>query len=759
MSSTLSTEQVLLLCDCFQRIDSNNDGSIDVSELDSFLKQSFPEADDETLVQVRKIIIIEGDSNSDGKIDIKEFVDLISQRQYEAVLAALEATPEPEKDSAPKAAPEEDDSANTRIQSILAHLEPREIDILRDAFIKLDTDGDGYLSLVELRRGLELRLKDRFASNWPYLEKIFEVADWDHDSRLSIFEFLSSFADGPGVVPHEVVSECVENVKVRLTDEELETLRDRFYEIDKNQDNFIDKDELLVAMKEVLSVKYPTMTDAEFEDIVTAVLATADADKDGKLNLSEFIRSYQEDQGVLPATFMSRAKDVKRRLSQEEVQKLKEAFAELDENADGFVDYGELYKAVTLALSSSGLNEADTADLVDTIMLTADRNRDGKLSMTEFIRNFVMNETIMAVPVEAAMQRRVAAKAKIEDLVDSGDLYRMVKLFAFLDSNQDGFLDRDELFGLLFRTLSEWYPAWDDAQRYKTIELIIDGADVDGDGKISIDEFVHSYVQGYGILPVEVVREIASQLRRKLTTEELQQVHDSFVTMDANGDGFVTNEELRGALAQALGPVMANLKDVEEITEYIMSRVDTNRDGRISLKEFIASCELDEALLPQLETPGQQNQPQQQPEQQDPREQPAEANDTTAKSEPPAPAASAGLETMNCIVPLGVIAAEASSPTRTRQTVDIEKLSPISNDVSKAAITDPQLRIEFERFDTADAGKLTKQDFKKKFLALEWCGLVPTDAEFEKLWKNYCGRDNELTYAEFCLFMLHRSRM
>lgn len=658
--------------------------------------------------------------------------------------------------------------------------------MLRDAFIKLDADGDGFISRQELHDQLQKYSPPaRFPSMWPYQERIFEVADWDADNRLSLLEFLSSFADGPGVVPHDIIATCTEGVKIRFTDEELEALRERFHEIDKNQDNFIDKDELLAAMREVLSVKYPKMSDAELEDIVASVIATADADRDGKLNLSEFIRSYQEDQGVLPTAFTGRAESVKRRLTKDEVERLKVAFTELDENEDGFIDYGELCKAVTDALQDSGLSEADTRDLVDTIMLTADRNRDGKLSLTEFIRNFVQNEDIMAVPVEAAIERREQAKARIETLVDSGDLYKMVKLFTYLDTNQDGFLDREELFGILFRTLAEWYPTWDDAQRYKVIDLIIEGADTDGDGRISIDEFVHSYVKGYGILPVELVREIAGQLRRVLSTEELQQVHDTFVALDGNGDGFVSNDELRHALTQALGPCVS-AEELENITAFILSRVDTDRDGRISLKEFITACELDVEVpvdVPAEAAPQQPAEEQaaapEQAEQQPvtaapPAAEPAPLGAaplggapqtatevTAAPAEAPPAATQAPPAEAAAPAPLGVVEAPQVTPQRAAVNAndDIEQFSPVKNDVSRAAITDQQLRIEFARFDKDKSGSLSKQEFKKKFLALEWCGLVPTDGEFEKMWSKYCGGDNQLSYDEFCLFMLHRSQM
>lgn len=73
------------------------------------------------------------------------------------------------------------------VATILRALAPEEIDMLRDAFIYMDKDSDGYLSQEELfNRVSECVGASRFEPLEVYLRPLFEVADRDHDDRLSL---------------------------------------------------------------------------------------------------------------------------------------------------------------------------------------------------------------------------------------------------------------------------------------------------------------------------------------------------------------------------------------------------------------------------------------------------------------------------------------------------------------------------------------------------------------------------------------------
>lgn len=749
----LNEEEVLLLCNHFQELDTNGDGFLDPTEIDSALQKLFDGVHDELLVKLRQVILVSADRNDDGLLDVKEFIELVRQRQLDAILQVFAAAEEAANGDIVPLGTEADGENPDLVASIVAQLSQDEIDMLRDCFIKLDQNGDGFVDREELMNGVRPIQKERFEAGREYLEKIFDVADKDHDGMLSLTEFLASFAEGPGAVPHEVVMECVARVRIRLTDEEIAQLQDTFHSIDKNADGFIDREELLAALKQLLQTKFPDLTDQSFSDIVTVVLATADTDRDGRLNLAEFIRSFQEDQGVLPSHFITgRTETVKRKLTKTEIEALKEAFVALDENADGFIDYRELYQAVSEVLSQTVESADDIKALTDMIMVTADRNRDGRLTLTEFIRNFKENEEIMTAPILAAAERIDNAKRQLSDLVESGDMYKLVKLFHFLDANEDGYLSKQELHNLLFRTIAEWYPEWEDEKITKTITIIYDAADVNKDGLISIEEFIASFVRGYGILPLEVVRELGSQLRRRLSSDELKTVHATFVAMDRNGDGFVSRDELSEAFRQALAHLQLPEDVINELGAMVLEHVDRSGDGRISLKEFIMSFELDEGMLPVL----QQDEAAQQQEQE---QQPGAQHVDPSSVEEPSTLAEPETTTTAEVAPPEQPKTSDSRNVELNVDRKQENLSPIRGDVSGACISDQQLRREFRKYDRNGSGTLDKEEFKKAYLCLDWFGLAPSNREFEEMWSRFVGNDSVLSYEEFALFMLHKSRM
>lgn len=139
----------------------------------------------------------------------------------------------------------------------------------------------------------------------------------------------------------------------------------------------------------------------------------------------------------------------------------------------------------------------------------------------------------------------------------------------------------------------------------------------------------------------------------------------------------------------------------------------------------------------------------------------AEATGEQAEEEKPQPAAEA-TEAQQQQAPKPQeeerqVAVVASTPRRDRAAM--EALSPYGYDVSHSPVTDAQLRVEFEQYDVDGSGKLSKAEFKAKYLSLDWAGLVPSDKEFDRTWQRFCGSDEALSFDEFCLFMLRRSRM
>lgn len=490
-------------------------------------------------------------------------------------------------------------SADPDVATILRSLAPEEVDMLRDAFIFMDRDSDGFVSMAEMMSKVQSCVgEDRFLPMIEYLEPLFLVADKDKDGRLSLTEFLLAFADGPGVVPAEVINSCVADVRVRLTDEEVSALQENYRRMDVNGDGMVDPMELEAALRQHLLPKFPDLTDENFKEIVTVVMASADADRDGALSLSEFIRSYQEDQGVLPAAFLETTLEAERSsrdLTAEETALLREAFAVLDKNGDGFLDIEDLYSALWDTLASNGEDEAQIRDLCDLIMITADRNMLGRLSMTDFIRSFLLNVQLMQIPVAVAQERvRIACK-KLQEMHDSGELEKLVMVFEDLDSNGDGYVDRQEMVSVLKTLFRDAFPGWDDDMLTSVLTAIVVGAETDHGGQLSLEEFIRSFVEGPGILPPSAVQSWEATSApdprpHRLSTatdedlhrigEALRRLHDR-----VDEDGCISLEELHAS-------ILLNYPDSpthgEDMYEYALQQfVRCHDDGRFEWNENV----------------------------------------------------------------------------------------------------------------------------------------------------------------------------
>ena len=118
--------------------------------------------------------------------------------------------------------------------------------------------------------------------------------------------------------------------------------------------------------------------------------------------------------------------------------------------------------------------------------------------------------------------------------------------FAQLDTDQSGFLGREEIrAAVAARGLPSAH-----------VQAFIDAADHDGDGRISLGEFL------------------------RFCDQREAQLHSVFTRLDRNGDGRLTGEEIRAG-CDALGVRVSH-----EQQRGLMQRLDANGDGGVSFDEF-----------------------------------------------------------------------------------------------------------------------------------------------------------------------------
>jgi len=111
----------------------------------------------------------------------------------------------------------------------------------------------------------------------------------------------------------------------------------------------------------------------------------------------------------------------------------------------------------------------------------------------------------------------------------------------------------------------------------KNFEALFDGFDTDGDGVISLKEFV--------------------LLMRVMSDESpADKIKWAFTTYDENKDGLIDAEEMKRYVATVC-EMMKREGDGEKLAEEVMRKLDANQDGKISHEEAMNACVTDDELL------------------------------------------------------------------------------------------------------------------------------------------------------------------
>ncbi|AYU81141.1 calmodulin-related protein, putative [Leishmania donovani] len=714
-----------------------------------------------------------------------------------------------------------DGTGDREVATILRSLAPEEVDMLRDTFIYMDRDSDGFVSREEMMAKVASCVgAERFPPLQEYLVPLFQVADKDRDERLSLTEFLMAFADGPGVVPAEVVNSCVADVQVRLTDEEVSALQSNFNRIDTNQDGVIDSEELEVALRTYLVPTFPDLTDENFKEIVSVVMASADADQNGVISLSEFIRSYQEDQGVLPATYLEPTQKSlagARQLTDDEETVLREAFAVLDRNNDGFVDLEDLYHALSDALGSATEDESQIRDLCNLVMRSSDRSKSGQLTVTDFVRSFLRNIQLMQIPVAVAHERVRVACEKLQQMQDSGELERLVKVFEDLDSDGDGFVVRSELVKVLKVLFHDAFPGWDEEMLTSIMTAIVVGAERNNGGRLSLEEFIRSFVEGSGVLPPEAVKKWDSAPRRgSYSTEDAlkQSCYRSSTATDADlgligealsrlyaekgADGVITEDELHSGIAELYvddpnrgeemfhfalqqfvlprknGGLMwsANVLFEDEVEEddrgvrasrlnpsdSAVMRSSTSPSRRPRASVLISA---NEVVEPTSSAPSRTAW---MSSTQSPRHQILpHAADATVHAAVPRSQSSSD-KALSCTHTQPKLIDEAATTPAASVMHSWGEKRPLSvNELCSfrpdSTILTEKLKQQFEYYDVEHRGYLDRDTFKKIYATMENYGLDPSPMEVDRRFRRYSRMSDKIFFNEFCILMLQRARL
>ncbi|KAL4492576.1 hypothetical protein ABPG72_007689 [Tetrahymena utriculariae] len=206
---------------------------------------------------------------------------------------------------------------------------------------------------------------------------------------------------------------------------------------------------------------------------------------------------------------------------------------------------------------------SDSKDLI-TKMLQYDPKE--RISATEAYAHPWILSNVHVEPLNDNMMKKLsqfAAKNKLRiailnlmanQVLNTQDKNEMVKHFESLDTNGDGMLSKEELIEGYTKLLG------DSLKAKQTVENVFNDLDLDGSGKVEFSEFLVACLQ-----------------KEKVLTKD--RIEKAFKLIDTDGNGQITKKELE--------EMMGGLPLNEKVWEGLLQDCDINKDGQISLTEFL----------------------------------------------------------------------------------------------------------------------------------------------------------------------------
>ena len=522
----------------FKRFDDNCDGSLSPQELVAGARSVGLSL---TSAEVKAIFVL-ADVNGDGEVNYTEFISAMYPVASDGI---------------------------SKLRNAL-----KDINCVRQAFKRFDADGDGEISIQELKSGASSLGK--FSDG--ELAAVFAMGDVDNDGKISFPEFAKLVIPSAGE-------------KVSVLKKKLGSANDvaaAFKKFDVNNDGNISNQELQAGLRS---------TGLNFtQQEVDVIFAVADLDGDGEISLAEF--EHLLGTGVS----FGRVEDVKA------------AFFRFDKDNDGSIDRNEL-KAM---MAATGKNASDSE--IDALFKKGDIDGDGRIDLVEFIKLMFPAATATLNKLQKSFKNINDIKATFRkwDVDGDGHISRLElrqvmssfsesevdTVFSLGDMDKSGGIDYQEFISLLVpgasqtinKLSSQFRSVADIKSAFKRIDANGDGAicrdelrsgmklndadldvvfalgDLDGDGEISLGEFIR-------VMSPLTATALA---RFRNTFNVIEDVVSAFRIIDSNNDGALSKSELEAGM-NSFGKKFSQVE-----IDSVFALADVNSDGEINYSEFVS---------------------------------------------------------------------------------------------------------------------------------------------------------------------------
>ena len=528
----------------FKKFDANNDGALSQQELLNGINSIGLQLSQQECSGIFGM----ADINQDGEINYIEFVSAL----FPAAADGL-----------------------ARFRSRLGAITDVKV-----AFKRFDADGDGSISINELAKGAG----NGFSAG--EISAVFALGDSDQDGSIDFAEFaqlvLPSARDKVG--------------QIRKSFNSANAIEQAFQKFDVNKDGKISCDELAQGLRSC-GMKF---NDQE----VMTVFAIADLDGDGEICIDEFKTLL----GCGGSSTQSSSKPI----SFKSINDVKIAFRRFDVNSDGHLDRNEFRQM----LKATGNSDAES----DLLFKQADVDGDGKVDYQELVKHLFPASAQALQKVQKSFRNLDEVKVAFRKFDADGDGHinkdelkkvlsgfsseEIESIFALGDKDQSGGIDIQEFIGLMlpsapstiaklaasFRSITnirESFKKFDKnndgqicRQELKTgmklsdadLDIVFALGDLDGDGEISMSEFVR------------VMSPLAANAVNRFRNcfSSINDLVSVFKKIDTNNDGSISIQELSAGMREL------RMSFSNEETNAIFAAADINQDGDISYIEFVS---------------------------------------------------------------------------------------------------------------------------------------------------------------------------
>merc|ERR1711899_377459 len=392
------------------------------------------------------------------------------------------------------------------------------------------------------------------------LDNIYALGDLDGDGEISVGEFIRVMSPSTAAALQ----------RFRNTFACIEDVCSAFRVIDSNNDGALNKKELAEGMnsfgKEFVASE------------IESVFSLADVNSDGEICYDEFVAM------MFPAAASALAKFRKHHRT---LKNAKHAFDSYDVDGDGEITYEELV---------GGMGGDYSANEISAIFAMGDTDQDGKISFLEFSKIMIpscqdtltkfwkcfrsvqgVRETFKKFDADGDAQisrQEVIQGASSSGMKMSAD--EVDTLFILGDKNGDGAIDFAEFAEIMIPSAPERIAEMKNGLSScaisfteQEVEICFAVADKDGDGEVSLSEFV------------DLLSTSTSSGDGPMAKFLKYCIGQAFRIIDADQDGTISFTELSISLRAA------GFSDQEIQTVFALA--DHDRDGEVSLQELQSS--------------------------------------------------------------------------------------------------------------------------------------------------------------------------